>query len=48
MAQSHQEQPMKQLMAQPDHKKPLPVNNPTQVTTRRPKRDNKAPVKLDL
>ena len=48
MAQSHHKQPMKQPMAQPDHKKILPVNNQSQVTTSRPKRDTKAPVKLDL
>ena len=37
-----------QPVTQPDHKKPLPPNNPTQVTTGRPERDTKAPVKLDL
>ena len=39
---------VKQPIAQSDHKKSLPVSNPTQVTTRRPKRDTKAPVMLDL
>ena len=34
--------PVTQLIAKPDHKKPLPVNNLTQVTTSRPKRDTKA------
>ena len=48
MAQLDHKQPMKQLMAQHDQNKPLPINNPTQVTTSRPKRDTKAPVKLDL
>ena len=41
-------QPVTQLMAQLDHKKPLPVNNPTQVMTSRPKRDTKAPLKPEL
>ena len=48
MAQSHHKQPVIQLMAQPYCKKFLPVNNPTQVTTSRPKRDTNPPVKLDL
>ena len=33
--------PVKQPMAQSYHKKSLPVNNPIQVTTSRPKRDTK-------
>ena len=48
IAQSHQKQPVKQPMVQSDQKKSLPVNNPTQVTTSRPKRDTKIPVRLDL
>ena len=48
MAQSHHKQPVKQPMAQSDHKKSLPVNNSIQVTTSRPKRDTKPPVKIDL
>ena len=48
MAQLDHKWPMVQLMAQPDHKKSLSVNNPTQVTTSRPKRATKAPVKVDL
>ena len=48
MPQPHHKQPMKQLMAQPNHNKMLPENNLSQVTTSRPKRDTKVPVKLDL
>ena len=48
MAQLDHKCPMVQLVAQPNHKKPLSVNNPTQITTSRPKRDTKAPAKLDL
>ena len=39
---------MAQPMAQPVHNQPQPDCNPSQVTTSRPKRDTKAPVKLDL
>ena len=48
MAQLEHKLPKVQLMAQPHHKKPLPVNKPPQVTTSRPKRDIKAPFKLHL
>ena len=48
MSQPDHKQPMSQLMAQPDHNQSLPHHNPPQVTTSRPKRDTKAPVKLDL
>ena len=48
MAHSHHMWPVKQLMIQPDHKKSLPVNNPTQVTTIIPKMGTKPPVKLDF
>ena len=39
MAQSDHMWPVKQLMAQPDHKKSLQVNNQSQGPTSRPKRD---------
>ena len=48
MAQLDHMQPVVQLMAQPEQKKSLPVNNQSQVPTSRPKRDTKPPVKLDL
>ena len=48
MAQPHHKQPVKQLMAQPDHNQALLENNLSQVPTSQPKRDTKAPVKLDL
>ena len=46
MAQLDHQLPMLQLIAQPDHKKPLPGINLPQVTTSRPKRDTKFPVNL--
>ena len=48
MAQLDHKWPMVQLIAQPDHKKHLPVNSPTQVITSVPKRNTKTPFKLDL
>ena len=39
MAQLHHMWPAKQPMAQSDHKKSVPVSQPTQVNTSRPKRD---------
>ena len=48
MAQSDHMWPVKQLMAQSDHKKSSQVNNQPQVQTSRPKKDTKPPVKLDL
>ena len=48
MAQSDHMQPVKQLMAQSNHKKSSQVKSQSQVHTRRPKRDTKPPVKLDI
>ena len=48
MAQLDHTQPVKQPVAQSDHKKSLQVNNQSQVPTNRPKVDTKPPVMLDL
>lgn len=48
MAQPDCDQLKAQLMAQPVHNQPQPDCNPPQLTTSRPKRDSKAPAKLDL
>ena len=48
MAQPDHNKPMAQLTALPDHNQTLPGHNTSQVTTSRPKRDTKAPVKLDM
>ena len=48
MAQSDNMWPMKQPMAQSDHRKSSQVNNQSQVHASRPKRDTKHPVKLDI
>ena len=46
MAQPDHMWPVKQLMAQSDHKKSSQVNNQSQVHTSRRKRDTNLPVKL--
>ena len=48
IVQSHYMWPVKQLMAQSDHKKSAPVNDPIQVNTSKPKRETKPLLKWDL